>query len=295
MIHGTVPMKWFRFYSQAMRDAKVMRLTDSEFRFWVELLAMANEEDPRGSLPSPADIAVKLRLKELKVAGVVEKLVGVGLVDRDEGGRLTPHNWTAWQHKSDDSAAVKREQRNKKRQRWSPGGGADVPGRSAMSTADVHGHVHGQSTNCPLTDTDTDTEAEAETERVCEDAGAKSEVEVDGAVGKNSAAEVREALYVADQLWPGSSVRVIARQWLADHPAVRVIAALNTAHGNGARRPTAYVTSLLDDPDFGAPRPPPPPRAAPGGYAPRPNARDERRRRQQAAMDSLTPDDLPDL
>ena len=32
--------RWFRFYAEAMRNPKVARLSDKEFRLWVELLAV---------------------------------------------------------------------------------------------------------------------------------------------------------------------------------------------------------------------------------------------------------------
>ena len=77
-------------------------------------------------------------------------------------------------------------------------------------------------------------------------------VDLDGPIGGNTAKQVRETIWTADQLWPAmdNTVRIVARQWLADHPAKRIIAAMNTAKANGIGKPEPYIRSLLADPTF---------------------------------------------
>lgn len=92
--------RWFRFYSDAMRNPKVARLTDKEFRLWVELLAVAAENG--GSIPCLNDLKhlLKRRLDHLSTG--VERLLSIGLIDRLEDG-YEPHNWSKFQYKSDSS------------------------------------------------------------------------------------------------------------------------------------------------------------------------------------------------
>lgn len=86
--------RWFRFYAEAMRSPKVLQLTDREFRLWVQMLAIAAEND--GFIP-PADNLkrlLKARLDHLLTG--VKRLLSVGLIDALEDG-YEPHNWRNWQ------------------------------------------------------------------------------------------------------------------------------------------------------------------------------------------------------
>ena len=77
-------------------------------------------------------------------------------------------------------------------------------------------------------------------------------VPIDGPIGTNTAKQVRETIWAADQLWPmrDNLVGVCVRQWLSEHTAKRVIAAMQTAKANGIGKPEAYIRSLLADPTF---------------------------------------------
>lgn len=57
--------RWFRFYSDAVRNPKVARLNDQQFRLWVELLTVAAEND--GLIPPLTDLkhVLKRRLDHL--------------------------------------------------------------------------------------------------------------------------------------------------------------------------------------------------------------------------------------
>ena len=92
--------RWFRFYSEAIRNPKVARLTDKEFRLWVELLAVAAEND--GAIPCLDDLKhlLKRRLDHLSTS--VERLISMGLIDALALG-YEPHNWSKFQYKSDTS------------------------------------------------------------------------------------------------------------------------------------------------------------------------------------------------
>jgi hypothetical protein len=92
--------RWFRFYADAMRNPKVARLTDKEFRLWVELLAVASEHG--GSIPHLDDLKhiLKRRLDHLSTG--VERLISMGLIDALAVG-YEPHNWSKFQYKSDTS------------------------------------------------------------------------------------------------------------------------------------------------------------------------------------------------
>ncbi len=93
-------MKWFRLYPEAMRNPKVAALTDRDFRLWVNLLAVASENE--GWIPGLEALKhlLKARLDHLSTG--VERLISTGLIDRLAGG-YEPHNWKKFQYKSDTS------------------------------------------------------------------------------------------------------------------------------------------------------------------------------------------------
>lgn len=123
--------QWLRFYPDAMRNPKVARLSDAQFRLWMELLGVASEND--GLIP-PLDTLkniLKRRLDHL-LRGL-DDLVKGGLIDPLEVG-YEPHNWSKFQYKSDTSTPRVTFHRQKK--------------NVSMK----------QSETAPDTDTDTDTE-----------------------------------------------------------------------------------------------------------------------------------------
>jgi hypothetical protein len=93
--------RWFRFYADAMRNPKVAKLSDKQFRLWVELLAVASEND--GVLPCLDDLRFMLNRRLDHLSSGVEQLISMGLIDRLEGG-YEPHNWNKFQYKSDSSS-----------------------------------------------------------------------------------------------------------------------------------------------------------------------------------------------
>ncbi len=92
--------RWFRFYGAAMRDPKVARLTDKQFRLWVNLLAVASEND--GHIPPVEDLKHVLNRRLDHLLTGVKELLSVGLID-PLGDGYEPHNWSKFQYKSDTS------------------------------------------------------------------------------------------------------------------------------------------------------------------------------------------------
>ncbi len=142
--------RWFRFYDDAMHDAKLLRLSDATFRAWMTLLCVASKND--GALPPAEDIALTLRCKKPLVAGWITELVAAGLLDRTETG-FVPHNWGDRQYKSDSSAERMKRHRDGKR---------DV---TPTVTSDVTVTVQNRA------DTDTDTEQKEEPREVALSSG----------------------------------------------------------------------------------------------------------------------------
>jgi hypothetical protein len=128
-------LPWFRMHCEFVDDPKVQRLDGDTFKFWVNCLGLAGQNN--GILPSVHDIAWKMKLKEPRVSAMVAKLHEANLLDR-EGETFAPHNWQIRQYKSDVSTDRVRRFRN---------GNETFPKRPET-----------QSETAP--DTETDTEAE---------------------------------------------------------------------------------------------------------------------------------------
>lgn len=95
-------MEWFRLYDCVLDDPKVQRLPPPLFKHWINLLCLANQSTPRGTLPAVPDIAFRLRIGEDQAHDVIAQLNAAGLLD--QGETLEPHNWPNRQKRSDDSA-----------------------------------------------------------------------------------------------------------------------------------------------------------------------------------------------
>jgi hypothetical protein len=95
--------RWFRFYADATRNPKVLRLSDFEFRLWVRLLSIASEND--GHIPPVDDLKLLLNMRLDNLLRGLNALVTAALVDAKDGvtGGYEPHNWDKFQYKSDTS------------------------------------------------------------------------------------------------------------------------------------------------------------------------------------------------
>jgi len=92
--------RWFRFYSDAMRNPKVAALSDQDFRLWVELLAIAAEND--GHIPPLETLKFMLKRRLDYLSRGLKGLLKAMLIDPLTDG-YEPHNWSKFQYKSDTS------------------------------------------------------------------------------------------------------------------------------------------------------------------------------------------------
>ena len=92
--------RWFRFYAEAIRNPKVARLSDWEYRVWTELLGVASEND--GVIPCADDLKHVLKRRLDHVYKALNALIKAGLIDA-LGDGYEPHNWSKFQYKSDVS------------------------------------------------------------------------------------------------------------------------------------------------------------------------------------------------
>jgi hypothetical protein len=98
---GASPVsRWFRFYADAMRSPKVAALSDNDFRLWVELLAVASEND--GHIPPLESLKHVLKRRLDHLLRGLNGLIRAGLMDALADG-YEPHNWAKFQYKSDTS------------------------------------------------------------------------------------------------------------------------------------------------------------------------------------------------
>jgi hypothetical protein len=92
--------RWLRFYADTMRNPKVMRLSDADYRLWTKLLCVAAENE--GSIPPASDLKLILGARLDHLQGGLKRLISGGLIDL-LGDGYTPHNWDKFQYKSDTS------------------------------------------------------------------------------------------------------------------------------------------------------------------------------------------------
>jgi hypothetical protein len=92
--------RWFRFYAAALRNPKIMRLSDKDFRLWIRLLAVASEND--GHIAPAADLRMVLAMRLDHLDGGLNRLISGGLIDALADG-YEPHGWSKYQYKSDVS------------------------------------------------------------------------------------------------------------------------------------------------------------------------------------------------
>lgn len=103
--------RWFRLYADAMRNPKVAKLTDWEFRWWVNLLSVAAEND--GVIPPAEDVKHILKVRLDHAYRALNALITAGLIDALDG-HYVPHNWKQRQYKSDTSTARVKKHREKR-------------------------------------------------------------------------------------------------------------------------------------------------------------------------------------
>lgn len=100
--------RWFRFYAAAIRNPKVARLSDGDYRLWTELLSVASEND--GRIPPAEDLKHVLNRRLDHLLSALNRLISGGLIDPLTSG-YEPHDWGELQYKSDTSTERVRKYR----------------------------------------------------------------------------------------------------------------------------------------------------------------------------------------
>lgn len=240
-------MDWLRLYSGVLNDPKVQRLPLAIFKGWINLLCLANESDPRGSLPGQEDIAFALRLSDGDATELVSQLKSAGLLDESDGA-LSPHNWDGRQHASDDVNV--RVARFRERKRQVTPGNAEVTPSNATETLPATLHVTPPD---PDTDTDTDTEQKQNRE---EQPQAPPAAAVAAPVVSRTRKKVVQArspdlqravdAWVTDGLGPVSQrAETGLRELVGAHGVELVVEGLKKASDEGISGPVAWLKVVL--------------------------------------------------
>ena len=158
-------MKWFRLYSSVLNDPKVQQLPPVLFKHWINILCVASEHEPRGTLPPIKDLAFALRMKPVRCEQILESLVAAGLLEwmseMDTAGTAEVHracsaraarvhSWDSRQRDSDNIAA----RVEKHRRRNNP-----ASDNEAIRNVTLHETLLKRSVEA---DTDTDTERDTD-------------------------------------------------------------------------------------------------------------------------------------
>jgi hypothetical protein len=99
---GTGILRWFRMYSEILDDPKVARMTDSQFRIFTYLLAVASECDREGCIQlTVKDLAWRMRCPEDKLSDALEHLCEAGIIAKHEN-EFQVVNWRKRQFRSDN-------------------------------------------------------------------------------------------------------------------------------------------------------------------------------------------------
>lgn len=96
------PREWVRFHKCSLSNLKVGRLSDAEYRAWSNCLLIADGKT--GELPGIEDLAWHLRKDVGEALELIEKLIAVKLIDKNNNGILTMHDWEEHQRGGRPSA-----------------------------------------------------------------------------------------------------------------------------------------------------------------------------------------------
>lgn len=90
---------WVKLWGDVVRTRKIAQLSDSQFRWWINLLAIATEYDGEGEgrLPDVESIAHILRREVEETEEAVLTLIGLRLIDVDGSGDYRMHEYREWQ------------------------------------------------------------------------------------------------------------------------------------------------------------------------------------------------------
>ncbi len=113
MATGNTPRKfpYFRVYSDILSDPKTVELSNAELGFFIRLLAIANQQDPRGEICSEVTklrhfVTFLTQTKTITVQKYLTKLSDLDLIRiHEEQNRIVITNWHKRQFISDDATA----------------------------------------------------------------------------------------------------------------------------------------------------------------------------------------------
>ena len=130
-------VKWFRFYTEAAYHREIQELPPVLFKFWVNVLCLANSHEPRGTLPPVDDIGYALHMTAKQARAHLDNLTSAGLVDAETGAI---HNWKKWQPDSDARATEGRREHDDSRRKvdgkWGDSAATSPPVRRNPAEAD---------------------------------------------------------------------------------------------------------------------------------------------------------------
>lgn len=107
---------WIKLYIDMIDDPKMLKLSDWQFRRFIELLLVAKENDKAGLLQPVPEIAWRIRQCEKVVKDTLRAMEEIGVVRETENGWLFV-NFAKRQAMSDSAERVKRfREREKKKQ-----------------------------------------------------------------------------------------------------------------------------------------------------------------------------------
>jgi hypothetical protein len=115
---GMMSGRWWRAYSRARHDPKLLKLTDKDFRWWFNFLCVASENG--GRLPFVRDLAAEFRTTEHAISVALDRLRvvhGLFEIEGEPGPDVVyvPHNWNVLQYVSDSSSNRVKQFRERQR------------------------------------------------------------------------------------------------------------------------------------------------------------------------------------
>ena len=113
-------MSWFRVYSEIKDDPKMLSLSDSEFRLWINLLALASECPERGAIPPypRRGLAASLHVDELALTAALGTFDSLEMAHFDDDGSVVIDHFLERQYdKPSDYPEATRERKARQRAR----------------------------------------------------------------------------------------------------------------------------------------------------------------------------------
>jgi hypothetical protein len=102
-------MDWLRFYTDVLDDRRLHTMPAELYRRWTMLLCLTRRNG--GCLPVLEDTAFALRITDEEARDTLHTLTDMELLDCDQDGTYTPHNWCGRQYDSDSSTERVRRHR----------------------------------------------------------------------------------------------------------------------------------------------------------------------------------------